>query len=232
MNAFVKLLQVLLIFAGAIWALLKMAGLALQYKPGTRKSLAKDLSQLRQLIGELKENPIALKNKDLGLLRRKLDVREAKDKKRFVIRAGVLKTIYDEPVVLFALKYYPRSRVGLLLAKTAHNELLFHATPELIRVYVDNQMVGEMSPEGTYFDPSTNQIVAYLRREGDDRAIMIGNREAAVFDASAKEMRYPARAFKHVAPLDKDEFAPFVIMTLYDILLSPMLKVKRPAVEK
>jgi|GEM_PF-6255578 len=232
MNAFVKLLQILLIFAGAIWAMLKMAGLALQYKPGTRKSLAKDLNQLRGLLSEFKVEPIALKNKDLGLLRRRIDLKAYKDKKRYVLRAGLLKTIFDEPVVLFAQKFYPRSKVGLLLARTAHNELLFHTTPDLIRVYIDHQMVGEMSPEGTYFDPTTNQIVAYLRREGDDRAIMIGNREVAVFDATAKEMRYPARAFKHVASLTKEEFAPFVIMTLYDILLAPVLKEKKPATEK
>jgi GAF domain-containing protein len=153
--------------------------------PG-EKRVQQDIQELREALEEDKGSLVRLDREGLELLAAQETSR--KTRRGFKkLRIGAFSTIYDEPILVYALRQYlSNGPDSLLLANTAQHELIYWVKKKETRVVVDNAYIGLLTPDDRLLGgPKNREELAAIRQNASGtESIWIGEREVATLAAA------------------------------------------------
>ncbi len=218
MNAFIKLLQSLIVFAGGFYILYQLLSFVFGTGGGGKKSnLKRDLMMLREQIKPWLGKLIPWKPEEMSLL--SLEREETiKRERRTRIVSGVINSIYSEPLAAYAYKLSKRDKQGMLLVRTKDHEIIYEGEPGKVKVYVDGSFLGYLKADGRLIAEDGKEILAKADESMHMKAITVGQKEVAMLNPGNRSENYAGRAFEHVEPLSADEAKILTAMSMYQIL--------------
>jgi len=148
--------------------------------PG-EKRVQQDIQELRDVLKEQRDPLVRLDREGLELLA--AQETDRKTKRGFKkVRLGTFSTLYNEPILVYALRQYlSNGPDSLLVAYTAQHEFIYWIKKKETRVVVDNTYLGLLTDDDRLMGGSKNrEELAVIRRNATGvESIWIGDREVA-----------------------------------------------------
>jgi len=148
--------------------------------PG-EKRVQQDIQELRDALNERRAPLVRLDREGLELLA--AQETDRKTKRGFKkVRLGTFSTLYNEPILVYALRQYlSNGPDSLLVAYTAQHEFIYWIKKKETRVVVDNTYLGLLTDDDRLMGGSKNrEELAVIRRNATGvESIWIGDREVA-----------------------------------------------------
>jgi hypothetical protein len=138
---------------------------------------------------------------------------------------GIFTTIYHEPVLAYSYRQYLGNQEkpnAILYARTAEHEYVYWLKKGKATLFIDDQEVGQISPEGTLLGKRTGKKIAQLSKDAPKMLpVTVGGREVGSLtkkDASGKKGLYE-RAFEFMEEdLNPKEEQLFLALAIQELV--------------
>lgn len=189
------------------------------FLPGKGK-IKKDLLKLEKELAPIIEKLVPLENDELELLA--LSQSKKSSKKRFVETAkGSFHSIYEEPMITYALKKYVSSNINALLyARTARHQFIYRIKKSGVEIAIDNKLIGLLRENGTLYSASNKRLIGRIERNETKQLqpVFIGEKEVASLVNPLKTSKNQPRAFEMISKMSKDEKLIFLAISIYEMV--------------
>lgn len=186
--------------------------------PGLSR-MKKDVLSLRSGLSPLTKKLIPVEKEELDLLSFNI-VGAARSRKFFRrTRRGFIHTIYDEPLIAFAIKKYPtRSNKKIIYARTSNSEYVFIQGKSKTQVYIDGKPVGNFEG-GRVVGLVTGQTICEITEDKQlPSEVMIGNKKVAMLSPVTDISGNHPRVFRYLGDVSGNEKKMLLAMVIYKML--------------
>lgn len=203
---------VLLFTAGYfIWYLFKYFTNA---KPGS-KTIEKDLDEMRKDSQEAYYNLIPWTVDEWSLLSATLG--EHKEYKGIVKRAaGIMQSIYHEPLLVYRYKQYAGGKHSLLLIRTKKSEYVFWKKGAKTEIFKDTDAYGVLDENGVLLSKDGKKEIGRLKQPDRNTFIpvVLHEHEVASISHPRKVDTVNPRAFEFLTDLAEEDQEKLMVLTL------------------
>lgn len=183
----------------------------------SKSQMTKELSVLRQSLAELKAKLIPFSKEEMELL--SLNQADKTVKKGFEkLTKGIFNTIYYEPLIAYAIKYFSNGNKLILITST-EDEFAYLTKDGKTHVYMNDVEAGVLTAKGEFYS-IRNKLLAAI--DGADHlpthTVWIQGKNIG-FIANPKfvEKTIP-RAFTLLKDMTEDERSIFLCLTLVNLV--------------
>lgn len=188
--------------------------------PGLSR-MKKDVLSLRTQLTPLTKNLIPVEREELDLLSFNI-VGAGRSRKLFRrTRRGFIHTIYEEPLIAYAIKNYPTpSGKRIIYARTRNSEFVFIRGKSKTQLYIDGKPVGHLEGSrilGLGGGQTISKITEDKKLPGE---VMIGSKKVAMLNPPSEVTGNHPRVFRYLGELSVDEKKILLAMVVYKMLSS------------
>lgn len=192
-----------------------------------KREFRRSLNKLKSSLDELKESIIPFEMAEFKIISQRPEIKRIRRSSARYYH-GFLSTIYQEPLVAFALKAYPDAKKVLTIVTTSKNEILFVSNKYgTIDVQIDGEKAAWIDESGRLSN-NEGEIVASLEYNAHSQysVLKIGSEEVAHMNPaqSISELNESDRLFSlfhETSALDESLHA--LILAVYRILIKNRL---------
>ena len=222
-----RLIVIVVLLAASIFILTQM----LSFVMGTRsfrRQYKRDLRRLRQEIADIKEALIPFEMDEFRIISAHPIV---KGKKRGVakLQNGFLSTIFQEPVLAFAIKDRMVNGQLIMVVESKEDEYTFNYNADQIDVEFNGKALGIIDKEDRLLGPEGTELGKLeISDSRQYQKVILGDMEVAHLNsfepASATESDRLFSLFHEFKASDEEEF---VALSIYGLIIKPRLSIDR-----
>lgn len=193
------------------------------FAPG-EKRVQQDIQDLRNELEEDRKQLVRLDREGLELLA--AQETSSKSRRGFKkLQKGSYSTIYEEPILVYALRQYLSSGPdSLLVAFTAQHELIYWVKKKETRVVVDNAFIGILRPDDRLLGGTKGreELAAIRKNAAGTESIWVQDREVATLAPvpSNGSQQLHSRFFDLLSPdLDREEMILTWVLAVEKLIL-------------
>ncbi len=211
------------ILAAFIYILYQIVGFSKGIR-STKRIIDKDLDTLAENLKELLDGLIPFHNQDFKLLSKlpqKQIIRVGLD----TIEKGYLSTIYQEPLIAYAIKHYKKKDKISLIAVTELSEYQLLYSKGTTVVYVDGKKIGHISEDYIFTEIGSKATASVDSKVSNEYAsVEIDGKVIAHFNDRDQATSINDRVFSLFHSFDTDDSPRLISLTLFYILIKSNYK--------
>ncbi|MCB0705737.1 MAG: hypothetical protein KDC34_10530 [Saprospiraceae bacterium] len=170
------------------------------FQPGKQK-ITRDYNEMQAELRPLQDELVPVKSEELELLSSN-QINKSRKKRVTIKSRGVFISIYQEPMIAWAMrKYLGSEQNALILARTARYEFLLRVRSKQTEISVNGKIGLIHLPDGRLFDGKGKKMLGFIRKTSDTdprRTIYVGDRELAALQLLPETSSPQPRIFNFV----------------------------------
>lgn len=195
--------------------ILGVSGYTKYVSPGIGK-MKKDVLQLREEVAKMASKLVPLEGEELDLLSSRISGQSIK-RRLTRTKKGYLVSIYEEPLVAFAVKKYLRHK-SLYYVRTTETELVFIKRPKGVQVYLNGQPIGFMKKNQLFDIKGRNLLGEIVAQKALPTEIVVGERSLAQLNSPDEAVSVNPRVFNFLSEMNPSEKKILLAIAIYSIL--------------
>ena len=133
---------------------------------------------------------------------------------------GVITSIYQEPMIVWAFKrYVGGGNNAVLYASTSHHEFVFRIRNRGTTCLIDNEEIGELRNNGVLYGAKSNRLMARINKDSDNLTlpVLVGEKEIATLKSMTYAQETNNRAFELLTDMDDQEESILLSLTILEL---------------
>lgn len=193
---------------------------------GTKGQQRRDLEKLRDKLNAILEELVPMSDEELSLLSSNHEVAE-KSVGVSAHKAGVIKSIYGEPLLAYAYqKYGLNGDRSIGIVKSTNGEYVYFSEGERTKIEFNSHEIGVVNSDGKLYGYKNRDLLGELHVDDVLRTfpVIINGRECGEmlnFDLASSPN---PRVYEFIEPMDADESMLFKSLTYLLLLEQIVLK--------
>ena len=189
-----------------------------------RRQLKRDLRTLRRQLSEIREALIPFEMDEFKILSYSPVIKKRK-RGRTYYQNGFLSTIYQEPVMAFAVKNSQRNGRMVMLVESQKDEFIFECTAKEVRIMHNGTDLGIIDKHDRLIDTKGQEMAKLENADsGQYKKIFLGSREVAhLNDLSPDTAGENDRLFSLFHDFNARDEEEFIALALYKLVVKPRL---------
>ncbi len=184
--------------------------------PGMKKEVIKLRSEARRMADDL----IPIDRNELDLLSAKVVNRQLKGRIFGRKSRGYIPSIYDEPLLAFIVKRYPkRSKKTIYYVRSSNSEIVIIKGRKGAQLYIDGHPVG-MVQDGKILERKQNRKLGELvSLPSLPEEVKVGNKKVATLNSDVDTKSVHPRLFTFINPVSADEKRVLLALVVCKLLV-------------